>query len=460
MNRNVFLYFFISILIFLGVYNINQHPVYGATALQNAQAEKSVLENQLKELEKEIAAKQKDLDAQKGQSVSLSRDISILTTQINKAKLNIQSKNLTIQKLGGEITEKTKQIKGLESRIDRIKDSLAQMIRKNREIDNKPILALVLTENNLSDVYGDISSFASIKRGIQNSVSEIKEVKSLTELERGVLEEKKNKEIDTKVELENSKKKVESAEAEKKVLLSISKNKEAEYSKILEERKVEAAKIRAKLFELAGGIDGGGVSFEDAVKYADYASGQTGVRTAFILGILKQETNIGKNVGLCRLTNATTGESQGVNSGKIFTYGMKPTRDVQPFLSITKSLGIDPYSARISCPLEGVPGWGGAMGPSQFIPSTWTLFASRIANKFDVKTANPWNPQHAIMATALYLQDLGAAKGGYTAEINAACKYYSGRSCSDPAVKNAFYGNAVMSHTATIEKEIQFIKEN
>ena len=91
-----------------------------------------------------------------------------------------------------------------------------------------------------------------------------------------------------------------------------------------------------------------------------------------------------------------------MNTGKIFKNGMSPTRDVPPFLTITKKLGIDPYNTRVSCPIEGVPGWGGAMGPSQFIPSTWMLFASKIAEKMGVSTANPWNPEHAIMATAIY----------------------------------------------------------
>jgi hypothetical protein len=55
------------------------------------------------------------------------------------------------------------------------------------------------------------------------------------------------------------------------------------------------------------------------------------------------------------------------------------------------------------------------------------------------------------MANALYVADLGAAAGTFTAEREAACKYYSGRGCSAPGVANAFYGNSVMK----IEKEIQ-----
>ncbi|MDD3662389.1 MAG: hypothetical protein PHT84_00810, partial [Candidatus Pacebacteria bacterium] len=382
--------FFTLTLILVGFLYLLLPNVEANVALQNAQADKAKLEAELAALEREIALKQKELENQKGQSASISRDISILTTQINKSKLDIKAKNLTIEKLGGEINQKNKQINVLSSKIEKEKESLAQLIRKEREIGDKPLLILLLSQETVSGAYSDISAFSSIKDGIRKSINQIRGIKSETEIEKKGLEEKKNQEIDVKYQLENAKKKVELTEAEKKNLLSISKNKEAEYSKILEERKAQATKIRARLFELAGGVQGGGIPFGDAVKYAEYASTKTGVRTAFILGILKQETNIGNNVGLCYLNNKDTGESRGMNTGRLFKNGMSPTRDIPPFLKITGALGLDPYNTRISCPIEGVPGWGGARGPSQFIPSTWSMFASRIAEQFSVSVANPW----------------------------------------------------------------------
>jgi len=87
-----------------------QTPVIADVLLENAQADKAKLEAELANLEKEIAAKQKELDTQKGQSVSISRDISILRSQIDKSKLDIKAKNLVIQRLGGEITAKNQSL--------------------------------------------------------------------------------------------------------------------------------------------------------------------------------------------------------------------------------------------------------------------------------------------------------------------------------------------------------------
>ncbi len=418
-----------------------------ADQLQNAQDDKARLEAELASLEKEIAAKQKQLEAQKGQSTSISRDIAILTSQIEKSKLDIKSKNLTIKKLGGEINQKNKTIQSLSIKIENEKESLAQMIRKEREIGELPLLALILSKESISDVYGDIDSFSSIKKGIQDSVDEIRGIKRNTEVEKKTLEQKKNAETDAKMEIENSKKKVELSEAEKKKLLEASKKTEAEYQKILSEKAKRRNEILTALFNLR---DTAAIPFSKALEYANLASKKTGIRPAFLLAILTQESNLGANVGSCYLSNPTTGAGVGAKSGKVFPNVMKPTRDVQPFLTITSELGRDPYKTLISCPYGNV-GYGGAMGPSQFIPSTWQIIRGRVATSLGIKTADPWNPRDAFMASAIYLTDLGAGTQTYTSERNAACKYYSGRSCDNKTPANSFYGDSVLSKATNIQ---------
>lgn len=210
----------------------------------------------------------------------------------------------------------------------------------------------------------------------------------------------------------------------------------------------KAAGIRSALFALAGGS--AAIPFGDALKYAEFAGAQTGVRPAFLLAILTQETNLGANVGSCYLSDADTGAGVGINTGTKIANVMKPGRDVEPFISITKSLGRDPFHTRVSCPFGGY-GYGGAMGPSQFIASTWMLLKSKISAAIGGGEPDPWAPRDAFTASSVYLAGLGATAQTYTAEWNAACKYYSGKSCTTPGVKNSFYGNSVMA----LAKKIQ-----
>ena len=109
---------------------------------------------------------------------------------------------------------------------------------------------------------------------------------------------------------------------------------------------------------------------------------------------------------------------------------------------------------KVSCPIDGVPGYGGAMGPAQFIPSTWNLIESKIASALGKTTPDPWDPADAIMASAILLADLGANTGDYTNERTAACKYYSGKTCytsKGRANVGLSYGTKVMSRASNIQ---------
>ncbi len=449
MNHRVQNYFsfilIVTVLISGFLYKIPS--LQASTVLENAQADKIRLEAELSTLEKEIAIKQKALNGQKGKSISISRDISTLTRQINKAKFNIRAKNITIQKLGGEINQKNTQIEQLTTKIENEKASLAQLIRKERQIDNKSIIILLLSRNTISETYQDLNAFAILKNDIRISVEKIKSTKNDTEIIKKGLENKKNAVISTKDKLETNKRKVEITEYQKKKLLSISKSKELEYKKILAEKAKRRAEILSALFKLR---DASAIPFGEALKYANFASQKTGVRPAFLLAILTQESNLGANQGSCYLTNRLTGAGIIIKNNKPIKRVMKPSRDVGPFIAITKALGLNPYKTLVSCPFSY--GYGGAMGPSQFIPSTWQIIKNRVAKILGIKTPDPWNPKDAFIASSLYLSDLGASNNSYKAERNAACKYYSGRSCSDPRVRNAFYGNSVMAKAKKIQE--------
>lgn len=421
--------------------------VFADQALINAQADKARLEAELSSLEQEIAQKQQELADQKGQSVSISRDIAILTTQIKKSKLDIQAKNLVITKLGGEIKQKNVVIQNLNTKIETEKESLAQLVRKDREIDDKSLVAFVLSKDSMSQAYGDINAFAAIKLGIKNSVNEIRGTKNQTETEKKSLEKKKNQEIDVKVQLETAKKQVEANENQKQELLAVSKNKEKTYQEVLAEKAKRRSEILAVLFNLR---DVSAIPFGKALEYANAASKVTNVTPAFILAIITQESNLGTDQGSCYVTNMNTGAGVSSKSNKTYPNVMKPTRDIGPFTDITLALGRDPAKTLVSCPIAsaGASSWGGAMGPAQFIPSTWKGMAGKVASALGIKTADPWNPRDAFMASALFLADLGGSGDSYTGQIRAACKYYGsgGSTCA--------YGRQVMTKMANIQTKM------
>jgi membrane-bound lytic murein transglycosylase B len=234
-------------------------------------------------------------------------------------------------------------------------------------------------------------------------------------------------------------------------LLATTKGQESKYREVVAAKQKSAGQIRAELFSLAGGS--GQIPLPTAILLAKQAGGATGVRPAFILGIMKQETNLGQNVGQCLLTNAPNkGDGKGKNSGTPFAGVMKPTRDVDPFMAITSALGLDWQTRTVSCPPPY--GYGGAMGPGQFIPSTWVQLQSRISKAagHPGTQANPWNNLDAFTATALYMADLGASAQTPDAERRAALKYFAGGNYTNPAY--AFYGDSVMNFANQFQSDI------
>ncbi|MFM2381755.1 MAG: hypothetical protein RLZZ76_522 [Candidatus Parcubacteria bacterium] len=387
---------------------------------------------------------------------SIDGDVQALTAKIKAAEATIKSKNIAISQLTKDINIRSERIDGLETLIDEGKESLAVLIRNTRVIDDYSLAEILFNSNSFSEFFTDLESFLSIQKGLKEHFVKLRQHISQNEDEKSRLGEIQNQELDAKYEVETKKKTIAATEQEKREVLAATKLEAKSYEQIVADRQAKANQINAELFKLRG-VDGGGIPFKDALAYAQKASAQTGVRTAFILAILRQESsegeNLGTNVGQCLLVDAKTGDGKGKNTGTFYAGVMKPDRDVAPFVDLLTRLGRDPYSTPVSCPIAG--GYGGAMGIMQFIPSTWKGYESRIAQAFGASAADPWNPQHAIMATGIYLAESGAARGGYSAEREAAGRYYAGGGW---ATRGLSYAASVLGHAERYQATIDFLE--
>ena len=408
--------------------------------------QRAQLEGELAQVLAEQKQAEKDLASAQGQSSSLQKDISVLTAKIKVAELNIKAKNLLITSLGKDITKKVQTIEALSDRIERGRESLAQIMRKTNEVGSITLPEVILSGDSVAEVFSDLDDFEFVQESMKTTFEDIRTAKSQTETEKNTLDTKRNQEVDARAVIDKERKNIAANQAEKNRLLGMSKASEKAYGTVLAEKQRKAAQIRAALFALR---DVQAIPFGEALAFANASSRVTGVRPAFLLAILTQESALGANVGTCYLTNKETGAGVSTKSGNAFPNVMKPGRDVEPFVTITTSLGMDPMKTLVSCPQS--VGWGGAMGPAQFIASTWMLFKDRIGKALGTSSPNPWNPQDAFMASAIYLGDLGATGGSYTGEQNAACRYYSGKSCSSSALIRS-YGTSVMSKADNIQR--------
>jgi hypothetical protein len=443
-------------LLFSGVAHFVVAQTAGVGDCLSSPEAKAKCEAELAKTEKEIVETTKVLNVQKTQSSSIQKDVNVLTSEIKQKQLNIKAKDINIKQIGGEITTKTKKIGELNGQIQRGQESLSQIIKKLNQIDEVTLPEIVFANASLSDALLDVDNFNSVNRSLEDLFASIRGTKTVAEKEKEALAKKKADELNAKQTIEANKRAVEKKEAEKKQLLAVSKTTEFTYEQLIAQKQKKAQQIRDALFALR---DSGAIPFGTALQYAKEVQKITGVRPAFLLAIIKQESDLGKNVGSCLVTDLTTGDGKGKNTGTFFEKVMKSPRDTVPFQAITSALGRDWKSTPVSCPIGSKTyyvgrGFGSAMGPAQFIPSTWMIFENRIEKALGVKQADPWRAKDAFTASGMYLGDLGASAGTYSSEVAAACKYYGsgGATCT--------YGTQVMAKVANIQETMIDVLED
>jgi peptidoglycan hydrolase CwlO-like protein len=422
------------------------------------------LERELSEIEGEISVQRVFLVDKQKERVTLERDVAIIDAEIDKSKLEIRATDIYISKLSNDIGGKEQTISELNEKVKREKNSLAQIIRRTNEIDSFSLVEVVLDNKNLSDFFEDIDSFNSVKSALRDSFIEIEGIKDYTEIQKESLEGKRVEEQDLRQIQVLQKRKIEVRQDERQEILDVTKGEEAVYQNIIDAKEKTAQEIRAELFALR---DTAAIPFEKALQYARDAEKRTGVRAAFILGILAEESNLGENVG--------TGT---------WIKDMHPDRDRPVFAVIATTLGFSPDGMPVS--RKPWYGWGGAMGPAQFIPSTWACYAGYVNSltgscrwgkgftgtwSYNVgkdrirkligenRPANPWEPQDAIMAAADLLDDNGGAGGVYNRERLAALRYFAGWANANKS-SYAFYGDDVMELTAFYQRQIDILERS
>jgi membrane-bound lytic murein transglycosylase B len=434
-----------------GVYAIDVNRCESLSNSKNdiSQEERSFLLECQRHYEEESIKIEKELDGKKGERKTLENELTVITAKVNQSKNRIAQTATQIKKISGDIKQKEKKIDTLNDKINKNKIYLTESLSEMRKLDDIRAVIALSKDETFSEVFEGVGEYKAVQGRLTENMDGLKTNKKFIEVEKEVLLDKKDETEALKRKQEEDKKEEERRSKEKKELITITKQQEKDFQKVLDEKKKKVAEIKAKLFSFAGGQTAA-IPFETALQHAELAQAQTGVPAAFVLAILTQESALGANVGKCFLTDTVTGAGVNTKNNAVMSKVMKPGRDVQPFIDITSSLGMDWKKTIVSCPIVGVSGWGGAMGPAQFIASTWKLVASRVQTI--TGSSNPWNARDAIVASATYLRDLNASSS-YLSQIKAACRYYGtgGSNCS--------YGRQVMSRVSRIQSDIDYIKQ-
>ena len=422
--------FFISLLIPFAIC----HLPFAHTYAQSPEQERLRLEQELAQLEKQIDGYEETISTYQKQGKNLKGEIGKLNNQISKINLQIKAVNLEITKLDLEIGKNKNQIVVTQKNLDFNKKALAAALRSLYEKDRANLTQLLLQNASLSGFFSNVHGLIAVQDDLRQVIHKVNALREQLLDQQEELALRKSDQRSLAVARDAQKKSLEGVKVEKSDLLTITKGEEGKFQQLLQVTKQTAAQIRSKIFQFLGG---GELNFGEAYQLAKIAQEAVGVRAAFILAVLDKESALGQNVGRCRYQEA-----------------MHPRRDVPIFLQLLAELNINPASVTVSCAnRDGA--YGGAMGPAQFIPSTWTLYKERIAGITGNRPPSPWRNADAFVATALYLKDQGANLDNNADIIRrAAAKYYAG---SRWRRHLGTYGERVMAKMRQFEEDIMLL---
>lgn len=440
-------------LVWFGVFGFLVIPFLASADLNASQ--RQALAEQLAALEQEAAALDQQIAKTQAEANTLQNQVKIFNDEIKRRELEIKKLNLAIRQADIDIQTKSAGITELTGRIKKNIVILGENVQRLNEYDQENTLVVFAKNETLSDFFSAFDSLRELQDETKNLLGELRDNRKLLVGEKAELEEYRIERLSLRSLAEVESRAVKEKKAEKDRLLSLTKGKEAAYQQLLAQKKKDIAGLRNQLFY----IEKTGLSAEDALKYAELAAQRTGIRTAFLLALLEVETGRQFENGVI-----TAGTYLGTGNWKTDMYdcyinlGKRAAAEAQKsaFFAIAEKLGLDPSKMPVS--RRPSYGCGGAMGPAQFIPTTWLLFESKTAQLTGHNPPNPWNGEDAFTASAIFLADSGARSQTRAGELAAARTYISGRSACPASgaarVACISYANRVLSLSADIDRVI------
>jgi murein DD-endopeptidase MepM/ murein hydrolase activator NlpD len=223
----------VSILIIFTAFFIG---ISKADTIEQIQAKIDAANRNRAALEKEIATYQDQLKTISVQTNTLQNTIKSLDVSTNKITTQVKLVQNNISQTVGTIEETGLEISDKQKKINNGNLAIRNAVRQINDADNKSILEVILSNESLSDFWVEIENTIQVQAKISDQVASIKDIKISLEKAKSDLEQKKKELEDYTNELADQKKVLLSTKNEKSTLLTATKNKEANYQKILKDK--------------------------------------------------------------------------------------------------------------------------------------------------------------------------------------------------------------------------------
>lgn len=204
--------------------------------------------DRIKQLDDEIKAYESQLETVSGQAQTLQSAIKVLDinqkklmAEIKKTETNIQKTNLTIEDLGGQIGD-------TQAKITANTEAVSKMLGDIRQQDDQSLIESLLADKSLADIFDKYESISQLQQKVRDQSKELGIHKNELTDKKTATEVEKKKLVSLKSELSDQNKILASNKKEESDLLAATKDKEANYKKILADRQAEKDRFEKELF--------------------------------------------------------------------------------------------------------------------------------------------------------------------------------------------------------------------
>jgi len=389
-------------------------PLFIQAAVTDAEELKRDLENQIKQKQQEINQYQDKIGENQQKAKSLQNDIQILEDQISKIQLEVNQIDLTIQKSTLNIQGIDGQIGDLQDRVNEKRELLAEYIRTMAQYDEETLLEVILKNANFSDFFDQLNALENVQEQIQSILAVVQELKQELQVQKDELEDERMEQNRLKSLQLVQQRGVKNKQWQKEDLLDKTQGEEYRYQQMIQGAEKDIAYIQEQLSLL----ERYNLTLEEAVQHAIFAASKTGIRPAYLLGVLEAESRLGLNVGKGTYMKDMYQCYRGLG------YITRANKEKAAFESICQELGLNAATQPVSA--EPWYGCGGAMGVAQFMPTTWLAYKDQVAGLTGNNPPNPWVHKDAFMAAAIKLSQGGADQRTEIGERTAYAKYLAG----------------------------------
>jgi len=397
---------------------------------QGTESLKNQLSRQLAEIDRQAAIYRNEIHQLGEKNLSLKEELKLLGAEEEKNKLQIRALELTLGSLQKESSDLRVEIEKMNRKIFQSKELLSKSLRSIYQEDTRSFMEALFSDAGFSGFFDQVEYQQNLQHSIQNALAVTLEQKKTIDAE--------NEELDGKLASQGRLLALQElghrnlVNAQERRAQLIQENLTTSFTFEQKDRALQevAAQLRQRLYILHGLAKS--VDLDEALAKAQSVAKKVNVNPLFLMAILKVESDLGTNIG-----------------GGNWRSDMHP-RDREAFLRITQKLGLDPDAVPVSS--KPSYGWGGAIGPAQFLPAVWLSYEQEISVVTGHNPPNPWELTDAFAGAAIKLSHNGAGSQTYEGEWEAAMKYFAGGNWRNPAY--SFYADRVMDIKTIIAAQV------